>query len=201
MCGAGGCFAAGSTFRQTWSASDRAGPVSIGALLLDRGVLGANQDMLFKVSFRLADGTKVGDWGTFMIAGLGGEEVRLGGQAFTWDTSQGDLILQLELMVPDKGGAGGFFGGGGGGGGAFASIGGGGFGGSSMSVAENPPFSLSGTMPMNDVLTGLPHGGRNILGFDPAIAVPEPSAWALMVLGFGSAGALLRTRRRTLRYG
>ena len=29
----------------------------------------------------------------------------------------------------------------------------------------------------------------------PAAAVPEPSSWALMILGFGSAGALVRRRR------
>lgn len=28
-------------------------------------------------------------------------------------------------------------------------------------------------------------------------AVPEPTAWALMILGFGAAGAALRSRRRT----
>jgi hypothetical protein len=27
-------------------------------------------------------------------------------------------------------------------------------------------------------------------------AVPEPGAWALMILGFGLAGGALRTRRR-----
>lgn len=28
-------------------------------------------------------------------------------------------------------------------------------------------------------------------------AVPEPATWALMILGFGGAGAMLRGRRRT----
>jgi len=31
---------------------------------------------------------------------------------------------------------------------------------------------------------------------DPASAAPEPSAWALMIVGFGAAGAALRQRRR-----
>ncbi|WP_293907908.1 FxDxF family PEP-CTERM protein [Phenylobacterium sp.] len=30
-----------------------------------------------------------------------------------------------------------------------------------------------------------------------AIAVPEPATWALMMVGFGGAGAMLRSRRRT----
>ncbi|WP_205854213.1 PEPxxWA-CTERM sorting domain-containing protein [Phenylobacterium kunshanense] len=36
--------------------------------------------------------------------------------------------------------------------------------------------------------------GTRICG--PAGAVPEPSAWALMILGFGAAGTMLRQRRR-----
>jgi hypothetical protein len=31
--------------------------------------------------------------------------------------------------------------------------------------------------------------------------VPEPASWALMVLGFGAAGAALRTRRRQVSFG
>ncbi|WP_372784404.1 PEPxxWA-CTERM sorting domain-containing protein [Phenylobacterium sp.] len=31
--------------------------------------------------------------------------------------------------------------------------------------------------------------------------IPEPAAWALMVLGFGSVGALMRNRRRTTQLG
>ncbi|TAL35659.1 MAG: PEP-CTERM sorting domain-containing protein [Phenylobacterium sp.] len=27
-------------------------------------------------------------------------------------------------------------------------------------------------------------------------AVPEPATWTMMILGFGAAGAMLRTRRR-----
>jgi hypothetical protein len=35
-------------------------------------------------------------------------------------------------------------------------------------------------------------------GFTQIANVPEPSAWALMLLGFGGAGAALRSRRRCL---
>lgn len=34
-----------------------------------------------------------------------------------------------------------------------------------------------------------------------AAAVPEPGAWALMILGFGGTGALLRRRQRALAFG
>ena len=36
------------------------------------------------------------------------------------------------------------------------------------------------------------------LSFTPTAAVPEPAVWGLMIMGFGGAGAMLRTRRRTL---
>lgn len=35
-------------------------------------------------------------------------------------------------------------------------------------------------------------------GVGNAFAVPEPTTWALMITGFGAAGAMLRRRRQTL---
>ena len=32
----------------------------------------------------------------------------------------------------------------------------------------------------------------------PSAAVPEPATWAMMILGFGAAGAMLRQRRAAL---
>lgn len=43
--------------------------------------------------------------------------------------------------------------------------------------------------------TNLPLG----CGGEPSAPVPEPAAWALMIAGFGMAGATLRQRRRTAR--
>jgi hypothetical protein len=36
------------------------------------------------------------------------------------------------------------------------------------------------------------------VNFSPLAAVPEPASWALMIIGFGSAGALMRRRRSLL---
>lgn len=49
-------------------------------------------------------------------------------------------------------------------------------------------------------------GGTNVISdFSPEnanlTAVPEPASWAMLLMGFGAAGAMLRARRRTtLRY-
>jgi hypothetical protein len=46
-------------------------------------------------------------------------------------------------------------------------------------------------------LTGGYIGARNISTSD--LGVPEPASWALMILGFGSVGTLLRIQRRRVR--
>jgi hypothetical protein len=38
--------------------------------------------------------------------------------------------------------------------------------------------------------------GVNLTGARPFSATPEPSAWSLLILGFGALGAALRRRRR-----
>jgi len=116
------------------------------------------------------------------------------------------------------GGAGGF-GGGGGGGGAG---GGGGPGGGGGGEPAGPPANTGPTTPgqpqfpipvppkeSNPVTPGQdgvqptppifgdPAGtGPSDLPPSPPTPVPEPGAWLLMILGFGSIGAILRARRR-----
>ncbi len=41
-------------------------------------------------------------------------------------------------------------------------------------------------------------GGRSASPTALSTAVPEPGTWALMIMGFGGAGALLRSRRKVL---
>jgi hypothetical protein len=36
----------------------------------------------------------------------------------------------------------------------------------------------------------------NVILSSDAVVVPEPASWALMLIGFGGAGAMLRARRR-----
>ncbi|MEW5685897.1 MAG: PEPxxWA-CTERM sorting domain-containing protein [Pseudomonadota bacterium] len=42
---------------------------------------------------------------------------------------------------------------------------------------------------------GPSHSARAALPHAPVAAVPEPGAWALMIMGFGAAGAVVRRRR------
>ncbi|TAL28556.1 MAG: PEP-CTERM sorting domain-containing protein [Phenylobacterium sp.] len=89
------------------------------------------------------------------------------------------------MVVPEKPGAGGGgFGGGGGGGwaagGGGADVDGGGF---------------------TDIVQGRPLI-KPAINQPSVAAIPEPGAWALMILGFGAAGAMLRRRTAYhLRYG
>jgi hypothetical protein len=57
----------------------------------------------------------------------------------------------------------------------------------SNSGAQFPPQADSGYLAFDDI-TFTPDAG----------AVPEPASWALMIVGFGAAGGLLRSRRRAL---
>jgi hypothetical protein len=83
--------------------------------------------------------------------------------------------------------------GGGGGGGFFFSSGGGGGGSASVGNLGGDSATFNGG-----------GGQRSIDDFGPISrvsqavisAVPEPAAWALMILGFGGVGAVLRRRRR-----
>jgi hypothetical protein len=58
-------------------------------------------------------------------------------------------------------------------------------------------FSDLGIIVLDDISVTGPAGGRNPGGgLGGGGGVPEPSAWALMILGFGGVGAALRSVRR-----
>ena len=51
------------------------------------------------------------------------------------------------------------------------------------------------TVTNNGAATGEPAFNQGFVGV-PRVAVPEPAAWALMILGFGGIGGVFRSRRR-----
>lgn len=171
-CGKATCFNDQGVFTQTWSAKNAVGPMTIGKLLMDRGVLGSLDSSTFRISFKL-NGSEVGSWGSYMMAGIGGDQLSFSGEAFTWNPGDGDLTLVLEIFKPQQGA------GGGGGGRFFAS--------------PDPNFSDDG-FEFEGIAGTVVEEGPN----GPLSAAPEPTAWALMIAGFGFAGATLRRRARVV---
>ena len=107
-CGKSTCFNDSGVFTQSFSAKDFSGPVNVGQLLLQRGVLGAMEGSTFQLSFAL-NGETLGTWGQYTMAGIGGDWLTFGGEGFTWNPEDGDLVLVLALVPPPKAGAGGGF--------------------------------------------------------------------------------------------
>jgi hypothetical protein len=178
-CGKSTCFNDKGVFTQTWSSAGAHGPMTIGQFLMDRGILGALDDKTFRISFSVG-GQELGTWGSYNMAGIGGDELNFDGLDFVWNPEDGDLVLTLEIVPPPKAGGGGFF-----------------------SLAANqdaPPVPGAGgdgpSLPQ-DGDEG-PHGGGPGGGVvvDAITVVPEPATWAMMIAGFGLAGASLRQRRR-----
>jgi hypothetical protein len=189
LCGEAGCFAGERrTFTHTFSAAERGGAtIDISSLSLFRGLVGDMDHNALKITFELADGAVL-SWGQFTLAMLAGEFVTLGGEAINWNTALGDLKVRFDLIVRGEGGGvGGGFGGGRFGGGGF---GGGGRGGA---VAGD---DAAGPSPFTDIVVSQPLIGPSVQEVaTPVVALPEPGTWALMILGFGGAGAMLRRRR------
>lgn len=183
-CSKATCFNEDGVYRQTFKASDFTGPVTIGKLLMDRGVLGSLDGATFRISFAQS-GQELGTWGNYNMGGIGGDQLSFSGFEFTWNPDDGDLELVLAITPPPKPGAGGVL----------------------LSVPAAPTTDTGGQGaglgdPTPQFLTpgGGPVGGDGEGGGLDALvtAVPEPAAWAMMITGFGLAGAVLRRRRAIL---
>ena len=175
LCGSDGCFVGGKkSFSQTFSAAPGGAVIDVSQLQVFKGIVGSVEHTAVKVTFVLADGTEV-SWGKFSVVALGGDVVTLGGETVNWNSSLGDLTVRLDLIVPDKG----VGGGGGGGGGGWAAGGGG-------ASESDGSFQVVG---------GGPLVRPSLQNENPIAAMPEPGAWAMMIMGFGAAGAMLRRRK------
>jgi len=166
-CGKATCFDDKGSYTQTFASSAFNGPVNVSQFLMDRGVLGSLDGKTFQISFQL-NGEEIGTWGKFNVGGIGGDELWFSGESFIWNPEDGDLVLVLAIIPPPKVGAGG-----GGGGGGFA--------------LQEEGQSFNGGLPETET-------GSNDVRL-PSGAVPEPATWAMMIGGFGMAGAMMRRRR------
>ena len=83
-CGKSTCFDDQGVYRKTFSAGDFSGPVTIGQLLMQRGVLGSLDGSMFKITFAL-NGEEVGSWGHWSMGGIGGDELGFTGQELPWN--------------------------------------------------------------------------------------------------------------------
>ena len=190
-------------------------PLKFDTLTLNRALLGGLANQLVRITFWTKDGRQVGDLGDFALYVLGGDELTLKGREISFDPADGEITFRIEKLDFSGGGAGG---GGGGfssfGAGAAASNAGGVPGGFTPPGQGGDPPGLDGSTPAllgdSPGLTkkllsdgagfgdGTPAGGSNVVNFAalaPIIIVPEPGAWALMLLGFGGIGAMARARR------
>jgi hypothetical protein len=173
-CGKASCFNEHGVFTQTWSAGDAHGPMTIGQFLLERGVLGSLDGQTFNISFSIG-GQTVGTWGNYNMAAIAGDELNFSGENFVWNPEDGDLVLTLSILHQDTSGGGGFR--------LFAANEGGGGGGGDNGLPTPPDQGQFDVGGLDDTLPNVQ-------------AVPEPATWAMMIAGFGLAGATLRQRRR-----
>ncbi len=129
--------------------------------------------------------------------------IQMGGTGWEFDkNADGTWSVSSDITMghPHAKGSSGGGGGGGGGGGAFAPAA---DDGSDPAPGGNPPPSD----PDPDFYTGAgdqggfvdDFGGNGNFDLQQPGGVPEAATWALMLVGFGGMGAMLRSRRRSLR--
>ena len=67
------------------------------------------------------------------------------------------------------------------------------------SAIGNGPFSIGATKTLSEIFSGSEANGNQQLVLEVSPSVPEPSTWAMMILGFGGLGLMAYLRRRPLR--
>ncbi|MBX3482593.1 PEPxxWA-CTERM sorting domain-containing protein [Phenylobacterium sp.] len=180
-CGASNCFSQGS-FTHTWSANGAGGPITVSQLALARSILGDLDGQTFRLSFQI-NGQEIGTWGSYTMGGIAGDELNFWGENFTWNPEDGDLMLVLQIDVPDTTG-----------GGSFRRTSS-----SRSSPTEDGPGPSGQNGDEGPSFAQEDGGDRNQqpsdLGPGFSAVVPEPATWALMIGGFGMTGTMFRRRR------
>jgi hypothetical protein len=65
-----------------------------------------------------------------------------------------------------------------------------------LAGANTFQFAYNNLQSFGDEAFGLDNVSLNATVADPTGGIPEPSTWAMMILGFGAAGTAMRSRRR-----
>lgn len=192
------CGGGSDVSQQIYAASQfTAGPMEIGAISFYRDDAatfgkGTVDDMTFSLAFYTTTkavaatnsggpdatnlpgnlGTLLSNFGTFTVSGVLPSVLTFTGSAFTYDPTQGNLILQITPISSSDGFNGAFFQA------------------DSRGVVTRRVIGPSrfGNGPIALVTT--------FSSPAPVVApVPEPATWALMLGGFGLAGAAIRRRK------
>ncbi|MFL5296721.1 MAG: PEPxxWA-CTERM sorting domain-containing protein [Phenylobacterium sp.] len=166
----------------------------VNSFSFNRGLLGKLDGGMVHITFWSADGkTLLGDFGNYMTGVMGGDVLTVMGLGFLVDPDHGPIKFRFEHV--------GLGGDGGGEGGGFAG-GGGGFGGAPL-VSHGPEPFRGGDDNDNEsagaflrTSSGPASAALTITQAATLVAiVPEPQTWALMLVGFGGLGAMLRRQR------
>lgn len=188
-----GCLASrqsvGTTFQQVYDASAFGGSQSIDTITFFEAAGGS--DLLSSASYDIAfyltgaavgglstvsvaanQGQLLSSFGSFSLGGRLNDTLSLTGNGFTYDPTQGNLLMQVTMTDVTQANDSGYF----------------------RSQPVTGPFSFAifpGTGTGNfTIRNGL------VTNFSATIAaVPEPATWGLMILGFGAVGGALRRRR------
>lgn len=114
-------------------------------------------------------GTLLSNFGTFTTSGVIPNVLTLTGSAFTYNPALGNLILEITPI-------------------------------SGVAAFDGGFFQADSRGVVTRRVVGPTRFGNGPIALvtrfsSPAAAVPEPASWALMLLGFGCAGAMVRRRR------
>jgi hypothetical protein len=103
---------AAGVFQQVYNAANFAGPTAIAAINLFQGQAGEMDEATFSVAWYISNsgylsssttlsanlGALLSDWGTVSIAGAMPTTLTIAGSTFTYDPTDGDLLLHVEVQ-------------------------------------------------------------------------------------------------------